>query len=206
MGAEHSAGGFYILSAGCARLESMQTSPISRILTSMRSGDEVAKQELVPAVYDELRQLAHRRLAQLPANATLQTTALVHEAWMRLDGQDDWQSRAHYFGAAARAMRLVLVDHARAQGSEKRGQNWGRVTLGDAALEEGADALDVLALDEALTRLEVEDQDKASVVMLRYFAGLGVDETAAVLRVSSATVDRRWAFARAWLKREMSRD
>ncbi len=188
-----------------ATLDAMETSDISRILSAVQSGDADAKEQLVPAVYDELRELARRRLMHLPAGATLQTTALVHEAWMRLDGQDDWESRAHYFGAAARAMRLVLVDHARARGSEKRGQNWARVTLGDAALEESADALDILALEEAMTRFEAEDADKAKIVMLRYYAGLSVDETAAVLNVSSATVDRRWAFARAWLKREMSR-
>jgi len=184
----------------------MDPDRISRILTSMRSGDEDAKDELVPAVYDELREIAHRRLMRLPPDRTLQTTALVHEAWMRLDGHDDWDSRAHYFGAAARAMRLVLVDQARARGSIKRGDGWDRVTLGDVVLEDGAGQLDVIALDEALSRLEAEDADKASVVMLRYYAGLSIDETAAVLKVAPATVDRRWAFARAWLKREMSRD
>lgn len=182
----------------------MEPSRISRILDSMRSGDAKAREELVPAVYDELRELAHRRLLNLPPDRSLQTTALVHEAWMRLDGQDDWDSRAHYFGAAARAMRLVLVDQARARGSDKRGRGWERVTLGDAALEDGPDPLDMLALDEAMSKLEGEDPEKAQVVMLRYFAGLSIDETAAVLKVASATVDRRWAFARAWLKREMS--
>jgi RNA polymerase sigma factor (TIGR02999 family) len=165
--------------------------------------------ELLPLLYGELRRQAARHLRNQPAGHTLQATALVHEVYLRLVDRPnaDWQSRAHFFGVAARAMRSILVDHARARRAAKRGGEPRQLTLGAAdALGEHApeSEVDVLALDEALARLAELDPRQAQVVELRYFAGASIEETAHVLGVSHATVEREWRTARLWLRRELA--
>jgi RNA polymerase sigma factor (TIGR02999 family) len=157
------------------------------------------------SLYEELRSLAAARIAKLPPGQTIQPTALVHEAWMRLGGNEspDWDSRAHFFGAAARAMRNILVDHARRRGSVKRGGDRSRSPLTGLASPDTGDGADVLCLDDVLKKLEQIDPPQYEVVMLRYFAGLSIEQVAATLGISTSTVDRRWAFARAWLQREI---
>jgi len=173
---------------------------VTRILQGVSSRED-AWSELLPLVYDELRQLAERRMASERVAHTLQATALVHEAYMRLvaDQQMDWCGRRHFFGAAAEAMRRVLVDHARKVKANKRGGDRMRVSLSVGQLVEDDDPDKVLALDEALTQLESEDARSAEVARLRYFTGLSVAETALALDVSERTVMREWAFARARL-------
>jgi RNA polymerase sigma-70 factor (ECF subfamily) len=161
---------------------------------------------LLPIVYEELRRQAARYLRRERAGHTLQTTALIHEAYLRLVGQTNvqWQNRAQFFGIAAQLMRRILVDHARTKKRAKRGGSDIRVSLGDAmALSKGQD-LDVVALDEALERLAEFDEQQSRIVELRFFSGLTVEETAEVLAISTATVKRDWSVARAWLHREIS--
>jgi RNA polymerase sigma factor (TIGR02999 family) len=165
----------------------------------------------MPVVYDELRRQAARYMRREPVGHTLQTTAVVHEAYLRLVEQDSarWQSRTHFFAVAAQLMRRILVDHARGRQAVKRGGAEGRGAAGRLPLEvaegvpDGQPAVDVLALDEALRRLAELDPKQSRVVELRYFAGLGIEETAEVLGVSPATVKREWSTARAWLRREL---
>ncbi|MGE0479780.1 MAG: sigma-70 family RNA polymerase sigma factor [Phycisphaerae bacterium] len=179
---------------------------VTRILRSAADGDERAAAELLPLVYDELRSLARAQLARLPRGNTLQPTVLVHEAYLRLVGALDpgWNGRGHFFGAAAQAMRQVLVDQARRKFAEKRGGGRQRVPLDDADLPIAPPTEDLLALDEALTELEQADPRKARVVMLRYFAGLTAEETAEALGLSVPTVDREWRFARLLLHARLS--
>ena len=181
-------------------------SDVSRILSGIEQGDPSAAEKLLPLVYDELRQLAAQRLSQERQGQTLQATALVHEAYLRLVGSDrnGWENHAHFFGAAARAIRRILVDRARARSAARRGGDRPLRLDTDTPLAEPGPSLDVLALDEALAKLASIDAQKARVVELRFFGGLSVDETAATLGVSASTVDRDWSFARAWLHREMS--
>jgi RNA polymerase sigma factor (TIGR02999 family) len=166
----------------------------------------------LPLVYDELRRLAAHRLAGEHNGHTLQPTALVHEAWLRIDDQHEasWQSRTQFFAVAAQMMRRVLVDHARARRAQKRGDGATQVTLGalDGELDASrggatVDVVDLLALDDALARLATLDPPKARLVELRYFGGLSIPEAAAALGVSAATVGREWLMARAWLRREL---
>jgi RNA polymerase sigma factor (TIGR02999 family) len=163
--------------------------------------------ELLPVVYAELRRLAAALAGRLPPGQTLQPTALVHEAYLRLVGDQDpgWHGRRHFFGAAARAMRDILVEQARRKGARKHGGGGRRVELNEglALIEPPAD--DLLAVDEAIHKLQAEKPHLAEIAMLRYFAGLSVDETASVLGVSASTVAREWRFARAWLTRFMTR-
>ena len=184
-------------------------SGITELLAAWAAGDPRAADRLLPAVYDELRRQAARAMGRESDGNTLQPTALVHEAYLRLvDQRAPWHNRAQFFGVAAQAMRRVLVDHARARHAAKRGGGAPRITLDDAAAEQpGASddsAADVLALHDALTRLAAMDPDQARLVELRYFAGLTIEETAAALGSSPATVKREWAVARAWLHRELS--
>ena len=164
-----------------------------------------AAAELLPVVYAELHHLAAALAGRLPPGQTLQPTALVHEAYLRLVGDRDpgWNGRRHFFGAAARAMRDILVEQARRKGAHKRGGRGRRVELteGLAVIEPPAD--DLLAVDEAIQRLQAEKPHLAEIAMLRYFAGLSADETAAVLGVSASTLAREWRFARAWLARRL---
>ena len=177
-------------------------SEVTQILSRLDSGDPSASAELLPLVYEELRKLAAARLAQEKPGQTLQATALVHEAYVRLVGlgsSDRWDSRGHFFAAAAEAMRRILVDTARHKGRAKRGGNLQRcdVDLANFVTAENSD--EILSLDMALTELAEEQPVKAELVKLRYFAGLTSAEAAGVLRISTATADRYWRYARAWL-------
>ncbi len=173
---------------------------VTRIL-SAGAEDQNAWSQLLPVIYDELHAIARKRMASERADHTLQATALVSEAYMRLvnDQNMDWKSRRHFFGAAAEAMRRILIDHARKARSQKRGGDRMRVTLSVAGEVAQEDPDHILALDEALTTLEKEDPRAAEVARLRYFTGLEVEETAQALDVSARTVMREWAFARARL-------
>jgi RNA polymerase sigma factor (TIGR02999 family) len=175
---------------------------VTRILSAIEQGDPQAGSRLLPLVYEELRQLAAQKLAHEPAGQTLQPTALVHEAYLRLVGEGEephWDSRGHFFAAAAEAMRRILVENARRKGSRKRGGDRGRADLdvNDLAAPELRE--DLLALDEALNQLAEADAEAARLVQLRYFAGLTLSEAAKVLGISARTADRLWAYARAWL-------
>jgi RNA polymerase sigma factor (TIGR02999 family) len=181
---------------------------VTELLRAWGSGDAQASDSLVRLVYDELRRQAQLALRREGEGHTLQPTALVHEAWLRLGLQHDarWESRTQFFAIAAQMMRRVLVDHARTRRALKRGGEAVQVSLGDAGPAEHTplDAVDVIALDDALARLAVLDPQKARLVDLRYFAGLSIPEAAAVLGVSLATVGREWAIARMWLRRELA--
>ena len=189
---------------------------LTKLLRAWGAGDTQASDALARLVYAELRRQAQRVMRREGEGHTLQATALVHEAWLRLGSQDEarWESRTQFFAVAAQMMRRVLLDHARTRNALKRGGGALRVTLGDAGAvltdsnmpqTDGAplDAVDVIALDDALARLAVLDPQKARLVDLRYFAGLSIPETAAVLGVSQATIGREWAIARMWLRREL---
>src|SRR5262245_31299296 len=185
-------------------------SEVTRILSAVEQGDLQAASQLLPLVYDELRKLAAHRLAHQAPGQTLQPTGLVHEAYLRLVGDlegSDWDSRGHFFAAAAEAMRRILVENARRKGRRKRGGDRTRIDL-DTADQLAAPEIreDLLALDEALTRLTTVDAQAAQLVQLRYFAGLSIPEAAQALGVSPRTADRLWAFARAWLLREVGGD
>ena len=175
---------------------------VTDLLSAIDRGDPRAAQDLFPIVYDELRQLAAAKLAREPAGQTLQPTALVHEAYLRLvDGNPDQQfhGRGHFFGAAAEAMRRILIDQARRKQSEKRGGGRARVDLNDLPSAPADRAAELLALDDALGRLTEADPQAAELVRLRYFGGLTIKEAAAALGVSPRTADSLWAYARAWL-------
>jgi RNA polymerase sigma factor (TIGR02999 family) len=180
-------------------------SEVTRLLSAIDQGDPHAAEQLLPLVYDELRRLAAEKLAQETPGQTLQATALVHEAYLRLvqvKPAPHWDGKGHFFAAAAEAMRRILIDNARRKHSQKRGGERHRVELDAGALlaapEEHA-AADLLALDEALRQLESEDAPKARLVKLRYFAGLSLPEAAATLGISVATAKRHWVYARSWL-------
>jgi RNA polymerase sigma factor (TIGR02999 family) len=178
---------------------------VTALLTDWNRGDHAALDQLLPLVYGELRRIAARQLRRERPDHTLQPTALVHEAYMRLVDQRhvDWDGRAHFFGVAARVMRRILVDHARRHGAEKRGDGVPRVPLEQAAGVAGSPELSLLAFDDALQRLEQLDAGLAHIIELRAFAGLTIDEAARVLGVSPATAKREWRAARAWLTREI---
>jgi len=181
---------------------------ITQILHEWRAGNREALDRLMPIVYDELRMLASRQLTHEWRHDRLQTTAVVNEAYVKLFGQRkvDWQNRGHFFAIAAKLMRRILVDHARRQLREKHGGRRVHVELNDANLqpdETRIDALDALALDRALQRLEQLDPDQGRIVEMRFFGGLTIDETAAALGTSPATVKREWAMAKGWLYREL---
>jgi len=181
---------------------------VTELLHAWGAGDAAASDALVALVYTELRRQARRALRREGVGHTLQATALVHEAWLRLDGQHQarWESRTQFLAVAAQMMRRVLVDHARTRRALKRGGGETQLTLGDAQQAVAAsDNVDVLALDDALARLATLDPRKARLVELRYFAGLSIPEAAAALGVSQATVGREWAVARMWLRRELER-
>jgi RNA polymerase sigma factor (TIGR02999 family) len=182
---------------------------ITRLLREWQAGSADALERLMPLVYDELRTLASRYLSRERRDHILQTTALVHEAYLKLAGQRDadWQSRSHFFGIAAQLMRRILVDHARRHRRSKRGGGAAHLSLEEVDPENGktaVDAVDAYDLDQALTRLEGLDPSQGRVVELRYFGGMTVEETAEVMGLSPATVKREWAVARAWLYREMT--
>jgi RNA polymerase sigma factor (TIGR02999 family) len=184
---------------------------ISRILQALTSGDQAVGAELLPLVYDELRDLAARNMRSEQPGQTLDATGLVHEAFLRLVGSAEkepqhWDGRAHFFGAAAQAMRRILVENARRKARIKHGGELQRVSISAAEPAVAPTPDEILALDEALTRFAVEDPVAARVVELRYFAGLSIDETADVLGISRATANRHWAYARAWLRCALTPD
>jgi len=184
------------------------TSLITQRLIAWNNGDVAALEELMQGVYNELRRLANHYLRSERSDHTLQPTALVHEAYLRLAGQRHvrWQNRAHFFGVAAQMMRRVLVDHARANRRAKRGGAAQRISFDEATYLHRSQDAQLVALDEALTRLKAIDSRKSDVVELRYFGGLSVDETAEVLGVSPHTILRDWNMAKAWLYQEISGD
>jgi RNA polymerase sigma-70 factor (ECF subfamily) len=177
---------------------------VSQLLLAWKHGDESALARVLPLVYDELHRLAHRHLQHEHTGHTLQTTALIHEAYLRLVGAHvGWEGRAHFFAVAAQTMRRILVDHARTRGRAKRGAGAPVVTLENIAVATADSSDDLLALDDALERLAAFDARKARIVELHYFGGLTYDETAAAVSVSAATVDRELRLAKAWLYREL---
>jgi RNA polymerase sigma factor (TIGR02999 family) len=181
---------------------------ITRLLQAWRNGNRDALDKLMPIVYDELRQIAHRYIRRQAAGQTLQTTAVVHEAYIRLAGQDDvaWQNRAHFYGVCAQVMRGLLVDRARARGAAKRGGGQYKVSVVDDLASKSNSDIDVVALDEALERLAAIDPRKARIVELRYFGGLTVEETGSFLELSPITIKREWLKAKAWLYNELCQE
>jgi RNA polymerase sigma-70 factor (ECF subfamily) len=179
---------------------------VTELLLAWGDGDRQALDRLVPLVYAELRRQAQSQLARERGSHTLQPTALVHEAFLRLVDQRTarWQNRAQFFGVAAQLMRRILVDHARARGAAKRGGGALRISLDDAGEPAVSPETDILQLNQALERLAAQDGRQARVVELRYFGGLSTEEAAAVLEVSEVTVKRDWAMAKAWLYRELT--
>ena len=178
---------------------------VTRILNSIRQGDPKAADELLPLVYQELRKLAAARMARESPGQTLQPTALVHEAWLRLVGDTNpkFDGRAHFFAAAAEAMRRILIDNARRKKAQRHGGGKEHVDISELELAAAAKEDELLAVGEALEKLAEKDKDMAELVKLRFFAGFTNKEVGEVLGVSEPTIERRWAFARAWLYREV---
>jgi RNA polymerase sigma factor (TIGR02999 family) len=178
---------------------------VTQILQAVEAGDATAAERMLPIVYAELRKLGRSLMARVPPGNTLQPTALVHEAYLRLVGKEDpgWNSRGHFFAAAALAMRRILVEQARRKGRYKHGGGGKRLDADEIDIPVEAPSEDVLALDEALESLRLRDKRKCDVVMLRYFAGLTIEETAKVLNISEPTVKRDWRFARALLHEQL---
>lgn len=183
-------------------------SDVTRLLSSIDSGDAQAAEELLPLVYDELRRLAAAKMAHETPNQTLQPTALVHEAWLRLTGNENvkWNGRAHFFGAAAEAMRRILVDNARRKRAARHGGKHQRLNVQDIEIAAPEKVAELLAINESLEKLAALDKQKAELVKLRYFVGLTIDESAAILGVSVPTANRWWTYARAWLYQEIQRE
>jgi RNA polymerase sigma factor (TIGR02999 family) len=188
----------------------MDRSPaaVASLVDGARQGDEQALATLVPIVYDELRRLAASYLRRERPGQTLQATALVHDVYLRLlqDSQLSWQNRAHFFGIAARSMRQILIERARARHAAKRGGDRVRVTFDPGLIVAAPDSIDFEALDDALTRLAAQDPELARVVEVRFFGGLTIEETAEAMGISPATVKRRWTLAKAWLARDLGRE
>jgi RNA polymerase sigma factor (TIGR02999 family) len=184
-------------------LSLFRISDFTTILGAIEQGDSQAAAELLPLVYDELRRLAASKMAREDPGQTLQPTALVHEAWLRLAGSEaqQWKDRSHFFGAAAEAMRRILIDKARRKNALKRGNKQIPEELNESRIELRAPAEEILAVHEALDALDAEDYLAAEVVKLRYFVGLSIPQIAEALNISPRSADRHWAFARAWLKR-----
>jgi RNA polymerase sigma factor (TIGR02999 family) len=183
----------------------MGTAPeeITQLLINWRHGDKAALDQLMPLVYEELRRLARGFMGRERSDHTLQTSALINEAYLRLVDQDgtNWQNRAHFFAVAAQIMRHILIDHARSYGYEKRGAGAKRVGLDEAIVLSEERARELVALDEALTSLATVDPRKSRIIELRFFGGLNIDETAEVMELSPTTVQREWRAAQAWLRR-----
>lgn len=183
------------------------TQEVTQLLSKLSNGDRSALDELLPLVYDELRRLADRYLRRERSDHTLQATALVNEAYLRLVDQNvPWQNRAHFFGVAAEMMRRILVDHARSHQAQKRGSGGVKLSLDEAINMSDERAADLISLDEALTALAEFDPQKSRIVELRFFAGLSIEETAKVLGIGTATVIRQWKMAKAWLYHQVSKE
>jgi RNA polymerase sigma factor (TIGR02999 family) len=180
-------------------------SDVTQILNAIERGDAKATDELLPLVYEELRLLAAQKLSHEPPGQTLQATALVHEVYIRLVGDEpqSWENRGHFFAAAAEAMRRILVDHARHKQAQKRGGGHARVSLDAAEVTDLAIPEDIVAVDDALARLGAEDPQAAEIVKLHLFAGLSIEQAAEAIGVSRATAYRQWTYARAWLRSEI---
>jgi RNA polymerase sigma factor (TIGR02999 family) len=193
---------------GLDEAASASTHDITRLLQAWSSGDEGALERLTPLVYDQLHRLAHSYMSREQAGQTLQTTALVHEVYLRLVDVEnvDWQNRAHFYGLCARLMRRILIDFARSRNYQKRGGQIPHIELEEAATVSAVVGSELLAVDEALKQLAAVDTRKSEVVELRFFGGLTVEETAAALGVSPETVMRDWKLAKAWLLRELSHE
>lgn len=184
-------------------------SDVTRILTAIEDGDSGAAEELLPLVYQELRKLAASKLAKEKPGQTIQATVLVHEVWLRLVGSDvdvHWNGRGHFFAAAAHAMQRILVENARRKKRMKAGGEFKRVSMSEAAGSVASPSVDVLAVDEALRKLDQQDHRKAELVRLRFFAGLTVPEAAQALGISASTADNDWAYAKTWLRLELSEE
>jgi RNA polymerase sigma factor (TIGR02999 family) len=181
-------------------------SDVTRILSAIERGEAAATDELLPLVYDELRRIAAHKMSAEAAGHTLQPTALVHEAWLRLVGSEErqWQNRAHFFGAAAEAMRRILVDHARRKLSQKRGAGVQPEELNESALVH-APPDELLAVNDALDTLAKQDPEAAQLVKLRYFVGMTMEESASAMNIATRTAERMWTYARAWLRKEIRR-
>jgi RNA polymerase sigma factor (TIGR02999 family) len=184
----------------------MSATPLTALLDAAGQGDSSAAEQLLPLVYDELRRLAQAYLAKTPPGNTFQATALVHEAYLRLVGKHDpgWQGRRHFFGAAAQAMRNILVDQARRKATHKRGKDRKRLALDEGDLPIQPPSGDILALNEALARLEQADPRKAELVLLHHFAGLTMEEAAEAMGISLSTAEREWRFTRALLHAQLA--
>jgi len=186
----------------------VQTAPgeVTRLLYELKHGNRQAEAQLIPLVYRELRRIAASYLRHESPQHTLEPTALVHEAWLRLAKlpEMDWQSRSHFFAVCATVMRRILVDHARASHARKRGDSWDAVTIDEAVLPSPERAPEILALDEALVRLNALDARQAKIVELRFFAGMTEEEAGAALGISARTVKRDWRIAKAWLYKELN--
>jgi len=182
-------------------------SEVTRVLQQLEHGESQAAEALLPLVYDELRRLAQWQMSREKPGQTLQATALVHEAWLRLvgHGNDRWEGRRHFFAAAAEAMRRILIDSARRKQSVRHGGGMQRMELGELQVAAGAPDEELLAVDEALNAFAAHDPRKAELVKLRYFVGLTLEEAANTLGLSERTAKRDWAYARAWLYREITR-
>ncbi len=182
-------------------------SEVTRILNAIEQGDAKAADELLPLVYEELRRLASRKMSQEQPGQTLQATALVHEAYIRLVGAEDqqWKGRTHFFAAAAESMRRILIENARRKQRQKRGGGYQRIDIEDSDVATEGPSTDVIALDEALAKLAEEDPIKADLVKLRYFAGLTIEQAAKILEISQATAERYWSYARAFLFHEINK-
>lgn len=184
-------------------------SDVTRILSQVKQGDASAVEQLLPLLYDELRRLATAKLANEKPGQTLQATALVHEAYLRLLGGENepqWNSRGHFFGAAAEAMRRILIESARRKKSLRAGGEFDRITIHESEFAAAGQSDDLLALDDALQKLEAQSPRKAQVVKLRYFAGLTIQQTAEALDIAPSTAIADWSYAKGWLKLELSRN
>jgi len=181
--------------------------PVTQLLARWRGGDSDALQELMPLVYHELRRLAHSYIRRERADHTLQSTALVHEAYVRLTGSapPQWENRAHFFGVAAHLMRQILVEHARSHKASRRGGGVAKMAIDDVLEPSKNTEVDIVALDDALNALARIDKQQSRIVELRFFSGLSIEETASLLTVSPSTVKRDWSMARLWLYRELDR-
>jgi RNA polymerase sigma factor (TIGR02999 family) len=188
--------------------QSVSPQEVTRLLQAWKAGDEGALERLMPLVYDELHRLARRYMAAEQTGHPLQTTALVHEVYLRLVDANsiDWQNRAHFYAICARLMRRILIDFARSRNYQKRGASFAHIQLEEAATVSEAVGSELLAVDEALKQLAVIDSRKSDVVEMRFFGGMTVDEIAGALQVSTETVARDWKLAKAWLQRELSRE
>jgi len=179
---------------------------ITHLLVDWSRGNEFALEQLMPLVYEELRRMARRYMRRQPSGHTFQTTELIHEAYLKIAKQDDqnWQSRAHFFGVAAQAMRHILVDYARSKNTRKRGGLAEKITLEENLVAAANRSEEIVALDDALKQLAILDERKSRVVEMKFFGGLNIEEIAEVLKLSPATVKRDWKFARTWLLRELA--